>query len=745
MTQTGQELCRKRLEMGQHRRRLIHCVAVGVFILLIVSSSLAQKSQAANPAMPLPEDFKKYPGLLDELGELQKKLHEAVQFPPERSQSRLLPLLPESTTFYLAIPNYGNALQQALTVFQHEREQSAPLRDWWQHGEMATTGPKLEDNLEKVSQLSQYLGDEIVVSGAIEKDRKEPSLLILAEVQKPGLKDALQQMMEELSGKTAPAVRVLEVRELAAAKDTGSGQDLVFLVRPDFVVGGLSIAALRTFNERLDKHGHEFASTAFGRRVAQAYDGGTSMVGAIDFQKMIAQFPANGDPSWKTFQRTGFMDAKYLVWEHKSRAGEAASQTELSFTGPRRGIASWLAAPAPLGSLDFMSPKAVMASAMLLKNPTELYDDISELAAASNPNAMAGVAQAEQALRLSLKDDLFGVLGGEIAFEVDSLTPPNPVWKVILRVNDGDRLQRTFTKLLAGPKIGVEQSEEGGLIYNTLQVPSGPKPTEISYAFVDGYMVVGSSRATVAEGVRLHRGGGSLAKSESFRAALPSGHLSEVSAVFFEDPMAVTAMTLRQASPELAQLLSQTAPKNAPLVMSAYGEESALRVASRTAGVDAGAVLVVAAIAIPNLVRARTAANEASAVATIRTINVGQITYASAYPERGYARDLASLGPGLREPATPSPAHAALLDSTLANVSCRAGTWCTKSGYRFMISTACQTQRCPAYVAMGTPVSSSTGTKNFCSTSDAVVRFKSAPPLIAPITATQCRAWAPLQ
>jgi hypothetical protein len=734
------------LANGKKRRSLTDWAAFAMCVLLMTAAGLTQETPSAKqPEFPLPQDFKKYPGLLDEVTQLQKKLHESVQFPAERSQSRLLPLLPETTTFYMAFPNYGDALHQALTVFQHEREQSAPLRDWWQHSDVAVVGPKVEEYLEKVSELSQYLGDEIVVSGAIDKSRKEPSLLILAEVKKPGLKDSLKQVVKELSGKSDPAVRVLDVQELGAASDKGSGQDIVFLVRPDFLIGALDVATLRRFNAQLDKGSMEFASTPFGRRVFQAYEGGTSMVGAIDFQKLIAQFAADAGPSWKTFQRTGFADAKYLVWEHKSLAGEAASQTELSFTGPRHGVASWLAAPAPMGSLDFVSPKAAMAAAMLLKNPADVYDDITELAVAANPNALTSIAQAEQGLKLSLRNDLFGHLGGEIAFEIDSFLPPAPIWKAILRVNDADLLQTTFAKLLAGPHIGVVQSEHDGLIYNTLQIPSGAKPTEIAYVFLDGYLVVGSSHETVAEAVRLHRSGESLGKSESFRAALPPGRLSDASALFYEDPVAVMALTLRQASPEMAKLLSETVTKQTPIVMSAYGEESALRSASRSAGVDVGALLVGAAIAIPNLLRARIAANEASAVGSIRTVNTAQVAYAADYPERGFARDLASLGPGLREPSTPSASHAALLDSTLANASCTAGKWCTKSGYRFILGPECKTQRCREYVVVATPVDSNAGTRSFCARSDAVVRFRSGPPLTVPISAAQCRTWAPLQ
>ena len=57
-------------------------------------------------------------------------------------------------------------------------------------------------------------------------------------------------------------------------------------------------------------------------------------------------------------------------------------------------------------------------------------------------------------------------------------------------------------------------------------------------------------------------------------------------------------------------------------------------------------ILIIAAIAIPNLLRARIAANESSAVSSIRTINTAEVTYQSAYPTVGYSATLVALGPG---------------------------------------------------------------------------------------------------
>src|SRR4026207_2595482 len=52
-------------------------------------------------------------------------------------------------------------------------------------------------------------------------------------------------------------------------------------------------------------------------------------------------------------------------------------------------------------------------------------------------------------------------------------------------------------------------------------------------------------------------------------------------------------------------------------------------------------ILIIAAIAIPNLLRARIAANESSAVSSIRTINTAEVTYLTAYPTTAYTTTLA--------------------------------------------------------------------------------------------------------
>jgi type IV pilus assembly protein PilA len=83
-------------------------------------------------------------------------------------------------------------------------------------------------------------------------------------------------------------------------------------------------------------------------------------------------------------------------------------------------------------------------------------------------------------------------------------------------------------------------------------------------------------------------------------------------------------------------------------------------------------ILIIAAIAIPNLMRSRIAANQSSAIASCRVINTAEVTYASSY-DAGFSSTLLQLGPPASGPVSASAAG--LLDSVLAGG--------VKSGYSF--------------------------------------------------------------
>jgi type IV pilus assembly protein PilA len=152
-------------------------------------------------------------------------------------------------------------------------------------------------------------------------------------------------------------------------------------------------------------------------------------------------------------------------------------------------------------------------------------------------------------------------------------------------------------------------------------------------------------------------------------------------------------------------------------------------------------ILIIAAIAIPNLLRARMAANDSAAAASTRTINTAEVAYFDAYPGIGFPVALATLG-GV-SPCTAGPATGCLIDNYLATNGGGAG----KSGYNFNAtgSIGAGSLINNQYYATAAPVSSQFGTRSYCSVEDAVLRLQPAGTLTLVPSYGACQALLPMQ
>ena len=130
-------------------------------------------------------------------------------------------------------------------------------------------------------------------------------------------------------------------------------------------------------------------------------------------------------------------------------------------------------------------------------------------------------------------------------------------------------------------------------------------------------------------------------------------------------------------------------------------------------------ILVLAVIAVPNLIRSKIAANEASAIQTVRQISTAEMTYNNSYPTIGFSPDLASLG-GPAAGCTPDSTHACILDSAVVSGN--------KSGYKFFAAgfVGAGITANTTFVASSAPMNFNTsGVRMFClATDDGAVRWK---------------------
>lgn len=138
-------------------------------------------------------------------------------------------------------------------------------------------------------------------------------------------------------------------------------------------------------------------------------------------------------------------------------------------------------------------------------------------------------------------------------------------------------------------------------------------------------------------------------------------------------------------------------------------------------------ILIIAAIAIPNLLRARISANEASAAASVRTITTAEVTYKLANPSIGYT-DLATLGGPSN--CTPSSTTACIIDSLL--------TVGNKSGYSFAVTPSSSISGVnDQYLVTAIPQTQDiTGTKGYCAIEDHVIMYTN--PAAGVATRAQC-------
>ena len=134
-------------------------------------------------------------------------------------------------------------------------------------------------------------------------------------------------------------------------------------------------------------------------------------------------------------------------------------------------------------------------------------------------------------------------------------------------------------------------------------------------------------------------------------------------------------------------------------------------------------ILIIAAIAIPNLIRSKMAANEASAVATLRTINTSQVVYSSTYSTAAVFGTLAQLGsggsaganctPAALQATPPTSADACLIDSAIENANT-----VSKSGYDLNVAVAAG-----GYTANNNPhTPNSSGVRRFFTDQSLVIR-----------------------
>ena len=542
----------------------------------------------------------KYLALLGDFAVLQKQL-EAIPGPGLRYSSDLLPYVPDHTVVYAAIPNLAATLGEASQIFQDRLQQSPALRSWWreqQHGK----GPKLDDVMNQFKTFNSYLGDEIVFTVA--KDGPTySSPVVLAMVRQPGLKNFLQSEARRLNkDRTEAALKI--VRDPWSVSPSPSRPFLVY-VNNNMLVASPDVAELQQAATRIQQSGSShFAETPLYQQVVHSYQQGAGWLFCADMEQIVAQNVHDGSASQLP---AGMGDVRYLMMERREVAGKTENRAALTFASERRGMASWLAAPASMGALEFISPNASMVNSVVIKNPRNIMEELFQIIGGSDSHFSQKLAEFEAKTGVSVLDDITAPLGGEVTVAFDGPLLPTPRWKLVLEVYDPATLQSTIAKLVdsfnreanqADGSFQLAKQQIGSQTYYILRNQKKAN-VEIDYTYVDSYLIAGPDIATLSQAMRDRQAGNTLTHSSTFQALLPSDGYTNFSAIFYhnigpvvgplvEQIKAVGTLT-RQQQQSIAALQANTPPG----LIYVYGEPERIVVASNTGfmGFDLGSLM----------------------------------------------------------------------------------------------------------------------------------------------------------
>jgi FecR protein/Putative zinc-finger len=524
--------------------------------------------------------------LLKEIGELKNKL-QSIPMPPPRYQSNILPLLPANTVVYVGIPNLGDALAQANQIFQQQLAQSPVLQDWWNKNANANQHPTPAELIDEIRTLSQYLGDEVVITVTARSGSFDESPVLLAEIRQPGLKDFLQNHVAETlhQHQGAPDFKLVDPQQLASLEPRTGG--MIMLVRSNMLVVGCDTASVQRMNAQLETRAGLFADTDFGKRILNVYSQGAETLVAADMGQILSELHKN---SAATLQNSGFGDVKYLIATRSQSSPQPDNRITLEFSGERRGIASWLAAPAPIGSLDYVSASAGMAVSFLSKQPANMLDDFFSTVNPASADLSQELAKADSELGIDIRNDLAGALGGDMTIALDGPVLPTPSWKAIVEVNSPGSLQLAIQKLVQDaaveaaksnrPSPTLTQQQRAGLTFYTVHAAGLGISGEVDYVFADGYVLFAPSRALLVAALQTHANGTSLAHSASFRALLPNDNQANFSGMLYQNLGPVLQPVASQLNSDQLAFFQQLAGDSKPSVMCAYGQSDRIEVAS---------------------------------------------------------------------------------------------------------------------------------------------------------------------
>jgi hypothetical protein len=443
------------------------------------------------------------------------------------------------------LPNISGELAEARAAFYDRLATSEVLAEWWQEQVVAHgVDEKIDELLDRLQPIGEALVAETVVAVPNSVINGDEAFLFLAELEDPdSFADLLATVIEDANAEVEDQTVAILVDD---PHTTSPGDaEVFFWVEGTLFAATGSFEALEALADRVqDPAERSFIGSPLHDQLSETYAQGVSWLLAADLAAAIAEGTAAlPEEDAAAMDRLGLLDATTVVIE-RHRDGEwYATNAEVRFSEDRRGIMAWLAEPAPMGSLEFVSPDAYVIASAVTKDAAEMFDDLLEFIEAQDQEGIAQLDLFEGLIGIDLRDDLAATVGGEATFALDGPMLPVPSWKLNVEVYDPDTLFHTLeravglanTRLLAeGEAILVFESMEAGRrTYFTLSREG--MDGQAVFTTVDGYLLVAPSRALIEQAVSYRDSGVSVVASTVFRDLLPDNGFTDCSALVYRD------------------------------------------------------------------------------------------------------------------------------------------------------------------------------------------------------------------
>lgn len=452
---------------------------------------------------------------------------EQLHQPALRYSSKLLGRLPAGTVFFASIPNLAQYLADAERVLGGKMAANPDLSSLW--------NSRIAGAVEMLRTASDYLGDEVdIVSDG------EHAPVLVAEQKREGFDEFLHR----------------------------KGVTLAVVKHDDLLLFGPERAAVEAAAGQIDSG---FAQQPLYARIAESYREGAGLLLWVDLAHTHS-----------------FEGARYFSAEQKEAGNQTVASAALGFDGPRTGIASLLADPSPMGSLDYISPDALAVLGFVVKNPGAIVEEVLAIPQGSLAAARQALDDERQQKGFDIREDLAASLGGEFAVAMDGPLMPVPSWKLVSEVYDPARFQATLRRFVDAHnqevaktgKKSIRTSQEtvdGRTYYSIAQADSGPL-LEAHYTFDQGYLVAGPTRALVSRALQLKTAGTSIKHSSKFLELTPRDQHVNFSAVIYQNLGSSMAPLAALASAFLPQHGGRNGPQLQglnnikPTLYAVYGE-----------------------------------------------------------------------------------------------------------------------------------------------------------------------------